>query len=69
MQSFPVVILKVLAQVAELADARASGARGGNPVEVRFLSWALGLTAGVVPKRKSAFRPMPSTFDPTRWFS
>ena len=41
-----------IAQVAELADARASGARGGNPVEVRFLSWALlefkGLTTIVV---------------------
>ena len=29
------------ARVAELADALASGASGGNPVEVRILSRAL----------------------------
>ena len=29
------------AQVAELADALASGASGSNPVQVRFLSWAI----------------------------
>ncbi len=28
------------AQVAELVDALASGASGGNPVEVQVLSWA-----------------------------
>jgi hypothetical protein len=30
-----------VADVAELADAQASGACGGNPMEVRFLSSAL----------------------------
>ena len=29
-----------LAQVAKLVDALASGASGGNPVEVQVLSWA-----------------------------
>ncbi len=29
-----------LAEVAELVDALASGASGGNPVEVQVLSWA-----------------------------
>ncbi len=28
------------AEVAELVDALASGASGGNPVEVQVLSWA-----------------------------
>ena len=32
-----------VADVAELADAQASGACGGNPLEVRFLSSALPL--------------------------
>ena len=30
----------ISAQVAELVDALASGASGGNPVEVQVLSWA-----------------------------
>ena len=32
--------LSLPADVAELADALASGASGGNPVEVQVLSWA-----------------------------
>ncbi len=34
------------AQVAELVDALASGASGGNPVEVQVLSWAPGSLSG-----------------------
>ena len=34
-----------LADVAELADALASGASGGNPVEVQILSSALSFGA------------------------
>jgi hypothetical protein len=37
--------LRVPAAVAELVYARASDARGGNPVEVRILSAALDLAA------------------------
>ena len=35
------IIRGLAADVAELADAQASGACGGNPVEVRLLSSAL----------------------------
>ena len=40
-----IATLAAAAAVAELADARRSGRRGGNPVEVRVLSAALGPVA------------------------
>ena len=36
----------IFADVAELADALASGASGGNPVEVRVLSSVLLFSSG-----------------------
>ena len=36
----PLLYSGAVAQVAELADALGSGPSGGNPVEVRVLSWA-----------------------------
>ena len=40
-------IIGAFADVAELADAQASGACGGNPVEVRLLSSALSSLHGI----------------------
>jgi hypothetical protein len=51
---------KLLAQVAELADALASGASGRKVVEVRVLSWAPsaaspGRLGGVLLRRPTSF--------------
>ena len=43
---FATMVSRPHADVAELADALASGASGGNPVEVRVLSSAIHLVAG-----------------------
>ncbi len=43
------------AQVAELVDALASGASGGNSVEVRVLFWAPIVNEGRLSRRLSSF--------------
>ena len=46
------LIFLTCAQVAELADALASGASGLTVVEVRVLSWAPNLRVSCVPKKR-----------------
>jgi hypothetical protein len=63
------------AQVAELVDALASGASGGNPVEVQVLSWAPELTYDFVCFLIPSLRPVGDAFistmpqHPTRNYS
>jgi hypothetical protein len=53
------------AGVAELADAQASGACGGNPVMVRLHSPALG---GKFQKTKPKLQTISKRQNPTPWF-
>ena len=45
------------AQVAELVDALASGASGGNSVEVRVLSWAPHAVSGSLTSSLDSLKP------------